>query len=143
MQIAVVNLPVFGGAFGWRAPGTVGDDNLLDFFLIEAMDQGSLRATIAGLTTGLERLASRVRGAPQAPDATSGAQSDAPDATTGAEPFGFALPGVRRFRARAAVISAPNESAPLDITLDGELRAQTPILVRIAPRRLQVCAPGR
>lgn len=145
LQIAVVNLPVFGGAFGWRAPGTLGDDRLLDFFLVEAMDQGSLRATVEGLMAGLERLTSRLRGVAQTAGVTTGAQMDALDALNATaidETLGFALPGMRRFRARAATISAPDEPTPLDITLDGELRAQTPILVRVAPTRLPVFTAG-
>ena len=141
LQIAVVNLPVFGGAFGWRAPGTLGDDSLLDLFLVEAMDQGSLRATVEGLMAGLDRLASRLRGVAHAGPTAVGAQLDALDATAVDESLGFALPGMRRFRARAAVISALDEPTPLDITLDGELRAQTPILVRVAPTPLRVFAP--
>jgi len=145
LQLAAVNLPVFGGVFGWRAPGTFGDDRLLDFFLVEAMDQGSLRATIEGLLAGLERLASRLRGVTRAAQSSApslGAQVDALNATAIDESLGFALPGMRRFRARAAVIMAPDEPTPLDITLDGELRARTPTLVRVAPTTLRVYAPG-
>jgi diacylglycerol kinase family enzyme len=48
-------------------------------------------------------------------------------------------PGLQRYQARAAHIETPT---PLDATLDGEIRAQTPMLVRIAPEKLRIYLPA-
>jgi hypothetical protein len=46
---------------------------------------------------------------------------------------------LQRYQARAARIETPT---PLDVTLDGEIRAQTPMLIRIAPEKLRVYLPA-
>jgi diacylglycerol kinase (ATP) len=46
--------------------------------------------------------------------------------------------GGRWFRARSVTILTPT---PVEVTLDGELRGQTPVIARIAPRPARILAP--
>jgi diacylglycerol kinase family enzyme len=48
------------------------------------------------------------------------------------------LPGVRRFRAKAATIETADE---MDVTLDGEIRTHTPVMIRVSPQALRVLVP--
>jgi diacylglycerol kinase family enzyme len=129
LELAAVNAPVFGGAFNFRVPQIDMHDRLLDFVLFEALDPQRLRATIEGMLAALARLPNH--GAQPHPGAAVAGRSDAE--------LGLALPGVHRYRARAAVIESER---PLDITLDGEVRAQTPTLVRVAPQLVSVLLPA-
>jgi diacylglycerol kinase family enzyme len=116
--LAAINLPVFGGRLELRLPAVREDDRLLYFLLIEALvrpDLGIVTAALNGL------LAALVGGA---------------DAAW--RPGETAPPGGRWFRARSVAIATP---APVEITLDGELRGHTPAIARIAARRVRVLAP--
>jgi hypothetical protein len=55
--------------------------------------------------------------------------------TDGDEALGFALQGVRRYTVRSAIIETPK---PVAVTLDGEVRARTPVLARVASEPLPV-----
>ncbi len=133
IQIAVVNLPVFGGGMNLRLPDAGPRDRLLDFIVIEALDAQQLRTTIEGLLAALTQLTSGARRAGET----------AEDGTARAEPADkanhFALPGVRRYQARAAVIETPEH---VDVTLDGEVRSRTPVLLRVASEPLSVLLPA-
>ena len=144
VQVAVVNMPVFGGAMNLRLPRVGINDQMLDFLILEAMDPRNLRATVQGLLDSLARLAEGMRwgsgGAaavldrPAAPGMSSAEASE----NLTDEAAGFALPGVRRLQAREAVIETPQD---VDVTLDGEIRAHTPVLVRVAPEPVRVLLP--
>lgn len=144
VQVVVLNTPVFGGKANLRVPGVDVQDRLLDVLVLEALEQGHLRATIEGLLAALGRLADDVRGhfrhaAPaDAGDEAAGDEA-AGDEAAGDEALGFALPGVRRFRARAIRIETPE---PVDITADGEVCRRTPALVRVAPEPVHVFVPA-
>lgn len=147
VQVAVVNMPVFGGAMNLRLPRVGINDQMLDFLILEAMDPRNLRATVLGLLDSLTRLADGMRRAGGNASGAAGeaAVSDRPAAPGMSsaevsgnltdEAAGFALPGVRRFQAREAVIETPRD---VDVTLDGEIRAHTPVLVRVAPEPVRV-----
>jgi diacylglycerol kinase family enzyme len=45
---------------------------------------------------------------------------------------------VRRYQARGAVIWTPQH---VDVTLDGEIRAHTPVRVHVAPEPIRVLLP--
>lgn len=127
LQVAVVNLPTFGGPLELRLPDMRDDDGLLDVVMLEAPRDVDLRARI-------ERWLAAIRPLPE-----NGTSQPA------AEPEGvvedlFSLPGVLRYQARSLVIET---SEPMDVTLDGELRARTPVDVRVAPRPLQVILPAK
>lgn len=124
VQVSVINTPVFGGRIGVRLPDIALDDRLLDFMLIEAMDAQQLRQTV-------QRLLDSIILEPGQTDQAN--QAEQPPRGAGAH-----LPGIHRFRARAAIIEA---AEAVDVTLDGEIRTHTPILVRVGPQRLRVLAP--
>lgn len=119
VQVTIVNMPVFGGRMEVRLPDVSMRDRQLDIMVIEAIDAGQLRHTV-------QQLLAAIGGAPDQPDGVSSDESEyeAPH-----------LPGVRRFRARAAIIETADA---VDVTLDGEIRTHTPVLVRVAPHRLRV-----
>ena len=126
VQVSVVNTPVFGGKIGVRLPDISLRDRLLDFMLIEAVEVQQLRIIV-------QRLLDAIILAP-------GPANPPNPATSATQPPGSPvahLPGVRRFRARAAIIET---SDAVDVTLDGEIRTHTPALVRVGPQRLRVLA---
>lgn len=142
LQVAVVNLPVFGGPLNLRLPSAWLGDSLLDFVVIEALEPPNLRATVDGLFAALGRLRDGVfsgRAAPSegAPAEGASASAEASEELTD-ESAGLALPGVHRYSARSAVIETPSD---VDVTLDGEIRTRTPVRVRVAPERVQVLLP--
>jgi diacylglycerol kinase (ATP) len=130
VQVCVVNTPVIGGRMGVRLPDVSLHDRQLDFMLIEAIDTQQLRHTVQQLLAALGV-------APDHPNAPDDPASVSGDEQEFAAPR---LPGVSRFRARAATIETEDA---VDVTLDGELRTHTPVMVRVAPERLRVLVPPR
>jgi diacylglycerol kinase family enzyme len=122
IQLAAIVTPVFGGAANLRMPDVSLSDHLLDFVVIEALAPYHLRTLV-------ERLGA---GPPDIPDAVGSAL-----APPGA-PQPLELPGLWRFKARRAVIERPPE---VDVTLDGEVRARTPLEMRCVPAGLTVLLP--
>jgi diacylglycerol kinase family enzyme len=120
VQLAVVNLPVFGGALNLRLPDVGGHDRLLDFVVIEALEPHPLHETVERLVAALGRLRDAI---------FPGANHGTGRAELTDEAAGLALPGVRRYQAREATIETPED---VDVTLDGEIRARTPVQVRVA-----------
>ena len=131
VQLAMVNLPLFGGALQLRLPGAAAGSGLLDMVMIEALEPPQLRAVVERLLAALSRLAER-GGAAAEPGVEPLTDSD--------EALGFAMPGVRRYTVRSVLIEAPE---PVGVTLDGEVRAQTPVLVRVAAEPLPVLLPSQ
>lgn len=128
VQLAIVNTPVFGGGLNLEMPGVHLHDRLLDVLIIEALEPRHLRETLDGLLAALGRLKDRLVSG----DATPAEKLD-DDAAAG--PL---LPGVRRYQVRSLRITTPS---PLDMTLDGEIRGQTPLEIRVAPDPLRVLLP--
>ena len=121
VQVSIVNTPVMGGRIGVRLPDVSLHDRQLDFMLIEAIDPQQLLRTVQGLLAALNPSADQLE------NALAGGETDE-NAPSG-------LPGVRRFRARAAILETDEA---VDVTLDGEIRTHTPVVVRVAPHRLRV-----
>lgn len=119
VQVCAVNMPVFGGRIGARLPGVGLRDRQLDFLVIEAADPQRLRHVV-------QQLLATISGAQGNANHVAPAEQD--DET-------WLLPGVYRFRARAAFIET-NDA--VDVTLDGEIRTHTPAVVRVAPNQLRV-----
>ena len=118
LQIAAINTPIFGGGFNLRIPDVSARDDLLDFIVIEPFDASLIPQMAQALIGALGNLGARLFGQP----------AEAPE-----------MPGLQRYQARAAHIETPT---PLDATLDGEIRAQTPMLIRIAPEKLRIYLPA-
>ena len=118
LQISVINTPVFGGGFNLRVPDVSARDALLDFIVIEPFDPSLIAEMAQALLGALGSLGAWLFGQESQPPS---------------------MPGLQRYQARAARIETPT---PLDVTLDGEIRAKTPMLVRIAPEKLRVYLPA-
>jgi len=125
VQISVVNTPVFGGRVNVRLPDVSLGDRLLDFMVIEAIDAQQLRHTV-------QQLLAALRTVPDQPDEPD-EPADAADSER--EQEAPRLPGVRRFRAKAVTIETADA---LDVTLDGEIRTHTPVMIRVSPQTLRV-----
>ncbi len=112
LQVAVINSPVFGGSFEFTIAGVELQDHLLDILIVERFD---LRQLLAAAQMAL-----------------------APNKDGKREAISRHFPGIRHVKARQVFIET-NE--PVDVTLDGELRGRTPILVTSAARALNVIVP--
>lgn len=135
VQVVGLNTPVFGGGMNLRVPGVHTSDRMLDFVVIEAIEGSALRRTVEGLIEAMGRLGRRP-GKQVRPDATPASASGSTAADDAV--LGLALPGVRRFKTRWMAIETPT---PVDVTMDGEVRAHTPVVVRVAPKSIRVFAP--
>jgi len=127
VQVSVVNTPVFGGKMSMRLPDVSLEDRQLDFMVIEAIDAQQLRHTV-------QQLLAALRAAPDQPDQLAGGSGNGQEQEYEAP----RLPGVRRFRAKAATIETADE---MDVTLDGEIRTHTPVMIRVSPQALRVLVP--
>ncbi len=112
LQVAVINSPVFGGQFELVLAGVELHDHLLDILIVERFD---LRQLLAAAQVALT-----------------------PPVDGRREAISRAFPGIRHVKARQVMIET---AEPVDVTLDGELRGRTPILVTSAARALTVIAP--
>jgi diacylglycerol kinase (ATP) len=119
LQVSVINAPIVGGTWQLAIPGASIDDHLLDIIIIEDVDLVQLSGEIAQL---LRRPAAQP------------SQEHHLSMLEKAELTG--IPGVHHIRARAFAISTTDD--PQDITLDGEIRSQTPAYVRMADKQLAV-----
>ncbi|MBE3558585.1 MAG: NAD(+)/NADH kinase [Ktedonobacteraceae bacterium] len=126
LLVAVVNTPVFGGTFNFTLPGVRLTDRLLDVIIVEDVDLESLS----------ERLANFMQSQKPAAPISPGSQGPAPLA--GRADLSV-IPGIHHLRARGVVIAT--EADPQDVTVDGEIRGQTPIRVRTADEQLRVIVP--
>ncbi len=137
VQLSIVNTPVFGGSMEFRLPGVNLHDRLLDILLVEELDPAQFRSTVESLIAALGRLRESPHAGGVSPqESFSGA---APETATAAdEMLGFALPGMRRFRARSVTIRTEK---PMDITLDGEIRTHTPTRVRVTSEQVPIFVP--
>jgi len=127
LQLAVVNLPLFGGALQLRVPGVQIGNGLLEVLLIEALEPPQLHTLIEGLLAAVGRLTQRMR-------RVAVEQAPATPADTD-ESLGFALPGVHRITTPSIRIETPE---PVGVALDGEVRARTPLLAHVAAAPLAV-----
>jgi diacylglycerol kinase family enzyme len=132
VQLAMVNLPLFGGALQLRLPGAGVGSGLMDMVIIEALEPPQLRTVVEGLLAALSEATERGGAAAEPGVAAPPTDSD--------EALGFAMPGVRRYSVRSVLIETPE---PVGVTLDGEVRAQTPVLIRVAAEPLPVLLPSQ
>lgn len=133
IQVAAVNLPVFGGNFNFHLPQVETRDSLLDFVFIEAPPPHAIREAVEGWLGALRELTRARRGS-----ASPAVKPGTPHATASDE-AGFSIPGVHRYQAYTAAIETPE---PVDVTLDGEVRGRTPAIVRVTPQPLRIVLPA-
>ncbi|WIG57328.1 MAG: hypothetical protein OJF49_000072 [Ktedonobacterales bacterium] len=128
VQIAAINLPVFGGKRNLRLPDVELHDRLLDFVVIPAAEPPNLRASAERWLGALERLGELIPGR---------ARTEEPEPTV--EQDLTTWPGVIRYQAREAMIDTDEQ---FDVTLDGEVRGHTPVLLRVAETPLKILLPA-
>jgi diacylglycerol kinase (ATP) len=127
LQATIINAPIFGGAWNFAVPQATLYDGLLDIIVIEDID-------LNGLNTSLTHFFSRSEQRPNAPQAWHERYPELhPAELTG-------IPGIHHVQARGVTITTRVD--PQEVTLDGEIRGQTPISVRMASERLRVVVPG-
>lgn len=127
LQAAVINAPSFGGQWQLAIPGAHINDRLLDVVVIEDVELGSLGTRFARLFSQQEQ------------------RSTAPSDWHARYPMLHSaeltgIPGLHHVQARGVTITTQVD--PQDVTLDGEVRGQTPTYVRMADERLRVIVPG-
>ncbi len=127
LQAAVINAPIFGGQWHLTIPGARINDRLLDIVVIEDVELGSLGTRFARLFSQQE----------QRPTTPSDWHARYPMLHP-AELTG--IPGVHHVQARGVTITTQVD--PQDVTLDGEVRGQTPMHACMADERLRVIVPG-
>ncbi len=127
LQTAVINAPFFGGMWQFAIPRATLHDRLLDIVII-------LDTDLSQLPTLFAQWLHQLSNSPQMPA----------DRTPAQTPFSAAelshLPGIHHFQAKSITITTDID--PQDVTLDGEVRGQTPIYVATAERMLHVLVPG-
>ena len=132
LQVAVINAPIFGGQWNLSLPQSSMEDRLLDIVVFDDFDIGKLTAGITRLfSTQKERTPQNTRQAEQV-------EQESPFAHHPAELTG--IPGIHHLQARGVTITT--HADPRDVTLDGEVRGQTPMHVQLAERRLRVIVPA-
>lgn len=125
LQVAVINAPTFGGQWHLSLPQSSMEDRLLDIVVMNDIDAGNLSA-------GISRLFN-----PQTLQTLTAPQEETAFAHHPAELTG--IPGIHHLQAQGVTITT--HADPRDVTLDGEVRGQTPAHVRLADQRLQVIVP--
>lgn len=128
LQVAVINAPLFGGAWQLALPGSTLYDRLLDIVIIEELGLNNLGARLTHLFSGQEHNG-------QALESHNHERQfhHHPAELTG-------ILGMHHLQAQGVVIQTNND--PRDVTLDGEVRGQTPMRVHMAEQRLQVLVPA-
>ena len=132
LQVAVINAPIFGGKWQLSVPGANLSDHLLDIIVLEEFDFGHLSSRLARFfgpkENGKEAASASIQ---------VNGQGDY-FAHHHAELTG--IPGIHHLQARGVIITTNID--PRDVTLDGEVRGQTPMYAHMADERLRVIVPG-
>ncbi|HEV2661464.1 MAG TPA: diacylglycerol kinase family protein [Ktedonobacteraceae bacterium] len=126
LQATVINAPIFGGTWQLSVPRATLHDGLLDILVIEDID-------LVSLNTTLTRFFSRWEQHAEEPQEWHQRYPDLyPAELTG-------IPSIHHIQARGVTINTLAGSQ--DVTLDGEIRAQTPVDVQMAAEKLRVAVP--
>jgi len=131
LQVTVINAPIFGGQWGLALPNASINDRLLDIVVIEELEFWRLNAALMHLF-----------GAHPQDDASNTIELSEPVATQEHHPANLTtIPGLHHLQAKGIHIAT--NADPRDVTLDGEVRGQTPMYVQLAEERLRVIGPAR
>lgn len=128
LQVTVINAPIFGGVWQIALPGSSLEDEMLDVVVFEEFGSGQLGA----------RLATFFNSPPLDTDRQGESETAEKFLRHPAELTG--LPGIHHLQARGIAISTERDPQP--VTLDGEIRGQTPLYVKLLSHFLPVCVPG-
>jgi diacylglycerol kinase (ATP) len=127
LQATIINAPIFGGPRQLAIPGASLRDRLLDIVVIDDIDLGMLREASGRIFNNEERH----------PTGPADWHKQYP-ALNQAELSH--IPGIHHVQARGVLIATSVD--PQDVTLDGEVRGQTPGYARVADQRLRVVVPA-
>ncbi len=128
LQVAVINTPIFGGQREFTLAGSSFEDRLLDIVVLEQMDMGALGKSIARyFGPKAHAVAPLAKGERRTP-------THHPAELSG-------IPGIHHVQAQGVSITTSTD--PRDVTLDGEVRGQTPMYVHVADTRLRVRIPDQ
>ena len=127
LQATVINAPIFGGSRQLAIPRASLRDRLLDIVVIDDIDLGMLREASG-------RIFNNEEGHPTGP-ADWHKQYPALNQAELSH-----IPGIHHIQARGVFIATSVD--PQDVTLDGEVRGQTPGYARMANERLRVVIPA-
>ena len=131
LQVTVINAPIFGGQWGLALPNVSINDRLLDIVVIEEFEFGRINSALT-----------RLFGAHPQDDAFNNIEMSEHVSTWEHHPASLTtIPGLHHLQAKGVLIST--NADPRDVTLDGEVRGQTPMYVHVANERLRVMGPVR
>ena len=130
LQVTVINAPIFGGQWNLSLPNVSLEDRLLDIVVIEEFEFGRLNTALARLFNMH----------PQDEAANAGEQGGTALSWQRHPANLVNIPGVHHLQAKGVHIAT--DSDPRDVTLDGEVRGQTPMYVHVASERLKVMGPA-
>ena len=126
LQVAVINAPIFGGFWRLSIPGAKVNDRLLDIVVIEEVATQALSTKLAQFFD-LQKM----------PVVSS---TYGEEASIVHNPADLSrIPGIHHLRAQGIIITTGSD--PQDVTLDGEVRGQTPAHIRLANEHLRVIVP--
>jgi len=128
LEVAVINAPIFGGQWQLSLPQASIDDHLLDIVVIENISLERMNMAIAQLFH-LWQSPERRKAEPEVEPAPSRHRAEL-----------SGIPGLHHFQATSVLIQTGAD--PQDVTLDGEIRGQTPVQASLADKRLCVILPG-
>jgi diacylglycerol kinase family enzyme len=131
LQVTVINAPIFGGQWNLSLPNVSLDDRLLDIVVIEEFEFGRINAALARLFNTH----------PRDEGANHGEQGDILSPWQRHPANLINIPGIHHLQAKGVHIAT--DADPRDVTLDGEVRGQTPMYVHVASERLKVMGPAQ
>jgi diacylglycerol kinase (ATP) len=130
LQVTVINAPIFGGQWNLALPNVSLNDRLLDIVVIEELEFGRINAALARLFNTH----------PQGEALNHGEQGDYVFPSEHHPANLINIPGIHHLQAKGVHIAT--DADPRDVTLDGEVRGQTPMYVHVASERLKVMGPA-
>jgi diacylglycerol kinase (ATP) len=131
LQVTVINAPIFGGQWELALPNSSINDRLLDIVVIEEIEFGKINSALM-----------RLFGARPQDDTSNNFEASNHASTSEHYPANLTnIPGLYHLQAKGVLIST--NADPRDVTLDGEVRGQTPMYVHVANERLRVMGPAR
>ena len=132
LQVTVINAPIFGGKWQLSVPGASLSDHLLDIIVLEEFDFGYLSTRLARFFDPKEKGQEKGLASNEA-NGQGHSFVHHPAELTG-------IPGIHHIQARGVIITT--NADPRDVTLDGEVRGQTPMYAHMADERLRAIVPG-
>lgn len=126
LQVTVINAPVFGGQWNLAIPAASLHDRLLDIVIVDDIGFPRDMKTLAQWLNQLSPTATF-----QHNQHLYSSQLQAAELSR--------IPGIHHVQARSVAITTNID--PQDVTLDGEVRGQTPLNASVAEKMLQVLVP--